>query len=130
MEKEIADLVDKYRDNKELKKFSNKYYSDFSYQEPAKTKDSMNRMTMGIDATLNYYEELESLSDGDIEVMERRVAEYELAVFKLLNNLTDSTDYSAYDLRKLIEHIIQYYKKLESIEKKERALNSKIGYNF
>lgn len=130
MNKEIIDLVERYKDDDELKKFTHKYYADFSYTEPVKSKEDMSRMTMGIDATLNYYEELKHLSDGDIEVMERRVAEYELAVFKMLENADNNTDYSSYDLRRLIDHIGEYYVKLESIERKDRVLNSEIGYNF
>ncbi len=130
MDKEIKDIVDKYKDDNELKKFSNKYYSEFVYSEPIKTKQDMNKATMGLDATLNYFDEFEKLSNDDIEVMERRVAEYELAVFKLLNNIDETTEYTAYDLRMLTEHISQYYKQLESLNKKERTLESQIGYNF
>ena len=131
MNKEIKEIVDKYIDNKDLRKLSNHYYSDYTYTENAKSKEEMNRMTMGIDSTLNYYAEQESLADQDIEIMERRVAEYELAVFKLLSEDIDASfNYSAYEVQKLIDHIDQYYIKLENIEKIERSQTSRIGYTF
>lgn len=131
MNKEIKEIINRYIDNKELKKFSNHYYSDYIYSEGAKTKEEINKMTMGIDSTLNYYAEQESLADQDIEIMERRVAEYELAVFKILSQDVDlSFNYSSNEVQKLIDHITEYYRKLENIEKIERVENSKIGYTF
>ncbi len=131
MNEEVKEIVDKYIDNEDLRKFSNHYYSDYVYTENVKPKEELSRMTMGIDATLNYYMEQESLADQDIEVMERRIAEYELAVFKIFSEEIDSNfAYSAYELQKLIENIYEYYRKLKSIEMIKRTTNSRIGYTF
>lgn len=131
MNKEMKEIIDAYTNDNELKKFSNQYYSDYVYTEDAKSKDDISRMTMGIDSTLNYYSEQESIADQDIEVMERRIAEYELAVFKIFEEVTKfNLDYNANDLKNFVEHIKEYYRKLKNIKEIERTEDSKIGYTF
>lgn len=131
MNKEIKEIINKYMDDNELKKFSNHYYSDYVYTENAKSKEDMSKMTMGIDSTLNYYAEQKSIADQDIEVMERRIAEYELAVFKIFEEALNSDfNYNANDLKNFVEHINEYYRKLENVKKIERTKESKVGYTF
>ena len=131
MDIEIKKIIDRYIEDDKLKKYSSHYYSDYVYTENAKSKEDMSRMTMGIDSTLNYYNEQASIADQDIEVMERRIAEYELAVFKIFEEILDSDlDYSANDLKIFLEHISAYYRKLENIKKIERTKDSKVGYTF
>lgn len=131
MKKEIKEIIDTYIDDNELKKFSNHYYLDYAYTEDAKSKEDISKMTMGIDSTLNYYSEQESIANQDIEVMERRIAEYELAVFKIFEEVTKfNLDYNANDLKNFVEHIKEYYRKLENIKEIERTDDSKVGYTF
>lgn len=117
--------------NKDLRKFSDIYYSNYNYVEAAKSKAEMNIVTMGIDATLNYYLELEGLTDGDIEIMERRVAEYELMVLKIFSSIKDmNLDYSKYDLENFTNNIYKYYDKLNDIYKIKKTDISNIGFTF
>lgn len=129
MNKEIKELIDKYIDNKDIRKFSDLYYSDFVYREAVKDKSDINRMAMGIEATLSYYCDQECLTDHDVEVMERRIAEYELAVLKILSE-GEKYNYNFDELSILIDNISKYYQKISDISKIERAEKSKIGYNF
>ena len=131
MDKAINEVVNNYFNNKNLKKFSDIYYSNYNYTEVAKSKAEMNIVTMGIDATLNYYLGLEGLTDGDIEIMERRVAEYELIVLKIFSSIKDTKlDYNNYDLQNFIDNISKYYDKLNDIYKIKKTDISKIGFTF
>lgn len=131
MDKEIKEIIDKYINNDELRKFSNKYYPNYVYREDVNSKEEINRMTIGIDATLNYYSQLESLSDQDIEVMERKIAEYELIVSKIFSDSMDNdSNYNAIELQRFINNIYGYYEKLNNIYKIKRTTESNIGYTF
>lgn len=116
--------------SKRISKFSDLYYSNYVYREGIKSKSEMSKMTMGICATLNYYLEQESLSDGDIEVMERRIAEYEIIVAEILKDNTRSNDYADIEKQRLIDNILSFYDKLKEIYKIKRTEKSNIGYNF
>ena len=129
MKQDIKQLRDKYKDNKEITKFSDLYYSNFAYSEPIKSKDEINRMTMGLEATLSYYYDQDCLTENDIEVMERRIAEYEMAVAKLLSE-GENYNYNAEELQILVDKISEYYKNIEDIHEIEKTEKSKIGYNF
>lgn len=113
-----------------IRRFSDLYYPNYVYREGIKSKTEMSKMTMGICATLNYYLEQEILSNGDIEVMERRIAEYELIVGEILKQSEDNNDYNFVERQRLIDNIISYYDKLEEIYKVERTEKSNIGFNF
>ena len=131
MNKEVKEIIDKYMNNIELRKFSNQYYPNYDYNEDTKSKEEINRMTIGIDASLNYYLQQEGLNNQEIEIMERKVAEYELIVSKIfLDSMNDKADYNAYELQRFIDSIYLYYEKLNNVYKIKRTTEPNIGYKF
>ena len=131
MDKEINDIVCKYFNSSDLKKFSDLYYPNYNYTENIKSKEDMKISTIGMDATLNYYSTQSGLTDHDIEVLERRVAEYELIVSKIFSeSKAGNSDYNAYNLQTFIKNIYSFYDKLNDIYKIDRTNKSSIGYGF
>lgn len=131
MDKEIEEIIERYFNSKDLKRFSNLYYPNYNYTEPVKSIDDMKKATMGLDATLNYYFDQTALTNQDIEILERRVAEYEFIVDNIFSeSKAGNTDFNAYHLRTYIESIYRYYNQLDKLHKIERAEKSSIGFNF
>ncbi len=131
MDKEISEIIDKYVNDKNLRKFSNLYYPNYNYTEAVKSKEDMSRATIGMDATLNYYSVQSGLTDQDIEILERRIGEYELIVSKIFSESKNgNTSYNAYNLQTFIDNIYSFYNKLNDISKMERTTKSSIGYGF
>lgn len=131
MDKNISEIINSYFNNKDLRKFSNLYYPNYNYTEDVKSKEDMNKSTMGMDATLNYYSIQTGLTDQDIEILEKRIAEYELIVSKIFSeSKNDNTNYNAYNLQSFIDNIYNFYDKLNNIYKMKRTTQSSIGFNF
>ncbi len=131
MDKEIIEIIEQYFNSKDLRKFSDLYYPNYDYAEEVKSIDDMKRATMGLDATLNYYFEQTGLTNQDIEILERRVAEYEFIVAKIFSESKEAnTDFTEYHLRTFIESIYRYYGQLDELHKIERTEKSSIGFNF
>lgn len=131
MEKEIREIIELYFNSNDLTKLSDLYYPNYNYTEDVKSQDGMKRATMGLDATLNYYFDQTGLTNQDIEILERRVAEYEFIVAKVFSeSKAGHIDFSAHHLRTFIESIYRYYGQLEDLHKIERTEKSSIGFNF
>lgn len=122
MDNDIKQIIDKYKFNKELRKYTNKHYfksKNRIYRE-IKTIEDIERAKNEIEYNLKLYSKTYPLTDEDIETIEKSLAKYEIAICKVIQcynyNALYSDFYNAEQLKRLIDNRFKYEEKLNEIK--------------
>lgn len=116
MEK-INEIIDKYKYDKTLRMYSNKYYfRDNTMYAKIMTKDDVDATIRSIEYYINYYKKLYPLHIEDVTDLEKALGEYEIAINKVLQCYSIlKINYTADELQKLIDNISSYENEIKEI---------------
>lgn len=125
MNNEVKKIVDKYRYDMHIQKYSNEYY--FNDQEifiGIKTKNDVERASNYVKNIIEHYQNFkyfkDKLVDCDIKELEKALGRYQIAVHKVLQCYENPEfDYSAEELMELINNVDLFEEKIINIEEKK-----------
>ena len=119
---EIKEIINKYKYDKKIRMYSNKYYfRDNSIYRSINNNNDVEKTLNDVTNNIRYYENFKyPLVDDDIESLERSLAKYEIAIFKVLacfDNPYCNFNYKADELMQLINNWDIFHDRIHAIRR-------------
>jgi DNA repair ATPase RecN len=120
----IKKLVEKYRYDRKIRRFSNKHYLKDSHRihREVNTNKDVEIAENHIKSRIESLKKIYPLVSEDIEDLEKAVARFEIAVCKVIqcfdNHYTDF-NYNAKELEELINKVFEYQKACDEVAQRK-----------
>lgn len=122
MEIDIKDMVEKYKEDKCIRRHADKYFPNDRFIFNAIYSKEDVEIKMGcVQKTIDIYEPFEVIELDDIEQMEEALGEYEIAIQKVLQcyNMKElDLRYTSEELIELIKKIHEYEQEIQKFDRR------------